>query len=83
MKNITITVRAFSIVTDAIGKSEFELTLPEGSHTEDALNTIVAMNPSKLEKMPIRLALNHEYVLENQPLNNKDELALIPPVSGG
>jgi len=83
MKNITITVRAFSIVTDAIGKSEFELTLPKGSHIEDALNTIVAMNTSKLEKMPIRLALNHEYVLENQPLNDKDELALIPPVSGG
>ena len=82
-ETITITVRLFSSVKDAIGKSEVRLTLPKGSFAKEALEHIRSKNRHALERLPIRLALNHEYITEDSALHNNDELALIPPVSGG
>ena len=31
----------------------------------------------------LRIAVNHEYIVENIPLNANDEIAIFPPVSGG
>ena len=31
----------------------------------------------------LRFAINQEYVVENIDLNEKDEIAIFPPVSGG
>ena len=31
----------------------------------------------------LRIAVNHEYIVENISLNVNDEIAIFPPVSGG
>ena len=31
----------------------------------------------------LRIAVNHEYIVENISLNTNDEIAIFPPVSGG
>jgi len=36
-----------------------------------------------LERLPVRMAVNRELVGEDTPLHAGDELALLPPVSGG
>jgi molybdopterin converting factor small subunit len=36
-----------------------------------------------LQEAPVRLAVNRVYVDKTHPLHDNDELALIPPVSGG
>ena len=36
-----------------------------------------------LDKEILRFAVNQEYTINNISLNNKDEIAIFPPVSGG
>ena len=36
-----------------------------------------------IEQDVLRIAVNHEYIVENISLNANDEIAIFPPVSGG
>ena len=36
-----------------------------------------------IEQDVLRIAVNHEYIVENISLNSNDEIAIFPPVSGG
>ena len=36
-----------------------------------------------IEQDVLRIAVNHEYIVENISLNVNDEIAIFPPVSGG
>ena len=80
---IIVQTRLFSLVRYALNTSNIEIKLEEGATVEDLLKNIVSMKPEKLNGLPIRVAVNKEYVKENYILHNKDEVALIPPVSGG
>jgi len=82
-KTITITVRCFSLVKDALQKSAFELKLANGETANQALERVKKMLPPELKALPIRMAINHEYITGDAALCDRDELALIPPVSGG
>jgi molybdopterin synthase catalytic subunit len=53
--------------------------LPEGALVSDALRRLEALT----EGVPVVMAVNQEYASEGQRLEPGDELALIPPVSGG
>jgi molybdopterin synthase catalytic subunit len=55
------------------------LTLPEGARVRDALDSLAGL----AEGIPLVMAVNREYASEDQVLAAGDELALIPPVSGG
>jgi len=81
-KTITVKVRCFSIVRQALGKSSFELQLAVPATTATLLEQIHQMEPS-LKEYPIRMAVNREYVTDDRLLTEGDEVALIPPVSGG
>jgi molybdopterin converting factor small subunit len=59
------------------------MELEDGSIVDNLLENIIAMKPEKLDGLPIRAAVNKEYVKKNYTLHDKDEVALIPPVSGG
>jgi molybdopterin converting factor small subunit len=58
--------------------------LIDGATTDQLMQSIVAQYP-KLEAMlpAIVLALNEEYVTGTPTLREGDEVALIPPISGG
>ena len=36
-----------------------------------------------IDRDVLRIAVNHEYIVENIRLNANDEIAIFPPVSGG
>src|SRR3712207_7477866 len=55
------------------------LDLPEGARVADALAALGHL----ADGMPLVMAVNREYAREDAPLDPGDELALIPPVSGG
>ena len=75
-----VTVRLFAILRERAGTRELTLELPEGARVRDALERLRDISPPNL---PLVMAVNREYAPEDQVLDAGDELALIPPVSGG
>ena len=82
---MTVTVRLFAILRERAGSDSVEIELPEDATVDDAL-TALAERPGLaelLERMPVRMAVNRDYADSDTPLAAGDELALVPPVSGG
>jgi molybdopterin synthase catalytic subunit len=77
---VEVTVRLFAILRERAGTRELTLELPEGARVSDALARLRDISPPNL---PLVMAVNREYAPEDQVLGPGDELALIPPVSGG
>jgi molybdopterin synthase catalytic subunit len=74
-----VRVRLFAILRERAGAEELELELPAGACVRDALAQIEGLSGG----VPVVMAVNHEYADAEAPLHAGDELALIPPVSGG
>jgi MoaE-MoaD fusion protein len=74
-----VRVRLFAALRERAGSDEVELDLPDGATVADAMAHLSEV----VEGVPVVMALNHEYADELTELNPGDELALIPPVSGG
>lgn len=74
-----VTVRLFATLRERAGTSELTLELPDGARVRDALGALEHL----AEGLPLVMAVNREYADEDQVLDPGDELALIPPVSGG
>ena len=74
-----MTVRLFAQLRERAGRGEVELELPEGARVRDALAAMGDLAAG----LPVVMAVNREYADGDAPLAPGDELALIPPVSGG
>lgn len=81
---IKITVRLFAGLRERAGTSTMELHVSPGSTVSDALGAAVEAAPGNLRiSDTVMAAVNTEYVKRDHVLEDGDELALIPPVSGG
>jgi MoaE-MoaD fusion protein len=74
-----VTVRLFAMLRERAGSPELTLELPEGARVGDALAELHGL----ADDLPLVMAVNREYADEERVLDPGDELALIPPVSGG
>jgi molybdopterin converting factor small subunit len=64
--------------------SELALELPPGATVAQARGPLLGRLPSLREHLDrCRFAVNLSYVGDDAALHDGDELALIPPVSGG
>jgi len=80
-----VQVRLFAMLRESAGREMIDLQLPAGATAADAIEEL-SRQPvlgGLLERMPVRLAVNREIATAATPLEASDELALIPPVSGG
>ena len=75
-----VTVRLFAMLRERAGAREVTLELPDGARVSDALAALRDVAPPEL---PLVMAVNREYARDDRVLDAGDELALIPPVSGG
>lgn len=82
---MNITVRLFAMLKEQAGCSSLTLELPSGTPVAEAVEAAgrSAGIESLLARMPLAHAVNREYAEPSQVLSDGDELALIPPVSGG
>lgn len=82
--SITVTVKLFAAFSEAWGVSELKLEFPLGTPVSGVLEHSIAQHP-QLEQWRdrTRFGLNLEFVSPNTPLQDGDEVVLIPPVSGG
>ena len=77
-------VKLFAILREKAGTSDLTLELPEAATVADLLEEVTSRYPELLDSAShTMVAVNTEYVQETQPLRDGDEVALIPPVSGG
>lgn len=82
---MTIKVRLFALLKQHASRGVVELELPPGSTVADAVAAVGRETgiSDVLARMPLGHAVNREYVADDLLLADGDELALIPPVSGG
>jgi molybdopterin converting factor subunit 1 len=76
---VEVTVRLFAMLRERAGAPEVTLELPDGARVRDALDSLAGL----AEGIPLVMAVNREYADADRVLDAGDELALIPPVSGG
>lgn len=79
-----VRVKFFGMLKEVAGRNDDTVGLPEGAHVADLLECCARSAPDLKEYFPvIAVALNHEYSERDAALHEGDEVALIPPVSGG
>jgi molybdopterin synthase catalytic subunit len=81
---IRVRVRLFAMQRELAGEREVPLELPADATIESAWEALVARHPSLAPgRSSVRFARNGDYADASSTLGDGDEVALIPPVSGG
>jgi molybdopterin converting factor subunit 1 len=81
---MVVHLRFFAALRERIRRSEADWTLPNEATVEDLWSSLLDTNPELAPlTRSISFAVNREYVDRSHRLHDNDEVALIPPVSGG
>jgi len=78
-----ITLRAFGIAKEICGGSTLELELPEQATAGQLKQLLVEQYPRLGGLTSFLLGVNQEFAEPDTRISPSDELAIIPPVSGG
>ncbi|WP_299435523.1 molybdopterin converting factor subunit 1 [uncultured Maribacter sp.] len=74
----------FGIARDIVGTSELLISDLVNKPTVNDLKEYLMARYSEFSKLTsFAVAVNNEYAKDNVPLDQNDEIAIIPPVSGG
>jgi len=76
---VKVSIRLFAGLREQAGRDELEVELPDGARVADALARVQHLAPG----VSLVLAVNREYADVDVVLHAGDELAVVPPVSGG
>src|SRR5688572_24253245 len=79
---VRVTVRCFAAVREALGRDTFAIDVPPGSTVADLKNLLAQQAPAVL-KVTAVCAVNRTYAAPERVLVDGDEVAFIPPISGG
>ena len=81
---ITLRVLFFGAARDAVGQSEVDVRIDSPANTARARAQLLTAYPA-LDRFgkSLLFAVNQEYANEDRELHDGDELAVLPPVSGG
>ncbi len=79
-----VTVRLFARLRDIVGKGELEREFPAGATAQHVWNALATEHPALAPYGAVSsCAVNEEYARFSAPLSDGDEIAFLPPVSGG
>ena len=74
---------SFGIAKDIIGQSNTIIEIPEGITAHALKQDLMKKYPALGGLQHFALAVNEEYSAADQIVKENDEIAIIPPVSGG
>ena len=77
-----VILRFFASYREMAGTDRIELDLPPRTDISGLLRTVQRDFPF-LPDAPVHVAVNAEFVAPGYELHEGDEIALLPPVSGG
>ncbi|WAL62920.1 molybdopterin converting factor subunit 1 [Thermocoleostomius sinensis] len=84
LDTVTVTVKLFAAYQEAYGVPELRLDLPMGATAETVRDRLLSEHPELEQWRDLtRFGVNLQFVEPHTPLQNGDEVVLIPPVSGG
>lgn len=79
-----VRVLFFGMLKDLVGKASDSVDLPEGASVAGLLTQYTSKFSSLKKSLPaIAIAVNQQYAGPETELKDGDEVALLPPVSGG
>lgn len=78
-----INVLAFGITKDIFGASAVDVVLNEKITVTSLRSTLEEKYPRLKQLASYMIAVNNEYASDSEELQQQDEVAVIPPVSGG
>ena len=79
-----VTIRLFARLRELAGTGELREELPEGATARSAWRALAARCPELAAyETIVSCAVNEEYARFNTTLRDGDEVAFLPPVSGG
>ncbi len=83
-KDLKVTARLFASYREKAGKAVVELELAEGASVGSLAEEVLRLFPTiTRDASKLVVAVNEEYRDHEHVLDDGDEVALIPPVSGG
>jgi molybdopterin synthase sulfur carrier subunit len=77
-----VAVRFFARCREIVGEHRKDLEIEPGTRLQELLAHLKDAYPG-LKNEQLRAAVNHCYADPSAPLNDQDEVAIFPPVSGG
>jgi molybdopterin synthase catalytic subunit len=79
-----VTIRLFARLRDIVGESELTRDVPEGATVRTVWRALSAEFPGLAAyEASLSIAVNADYARMEAPLVEGDEVAFLPPVSGG
>jgi molybdopterin converting factor subunit 1 len=78
-----VSVRLFAGLRERAGTDRIEIELPESARVADVLAAMASTPVGELRPRECVVAVNREYADADEPVRAGDEVALVPPVSGG
>ena len=80
---MNVNILLFGITKDIVGKQKLQMELPMATTLAEFKTILSEKYPELIELNSMAIAVNSEYATNEIVLQFNDEIALIPPVSGG
>jgi molybdopterin synthase catalytic subunit len=81
-QSLRVTLRCFASVREALGTETMQIEVAPGTTVEALLRKLADRAPALL-RVPVAFAINRDYARGDAVLRDGDEIAFIPPISGG
>jgi molybdopterin converting factor subunit 1 len=78
-----VNVKFFALGRELVGDTDLEIELDEEKSVQSLIELLKSKHPKLKELKSFLVAVNMEYAGMQHPLKDGDEVAIIPPVSGG
>ena len=78
-----INLLLFGITKEIAGTSNLKLEVPSGATVAELKEILIQHNPEMQKLKSLMIAVNQQYASPERTIAEEDEIAVIPPVSGG